>query len=119
MERQEKQAILLLILVISVVSGAHVILSMLGNAPFAAPYASDISEGRLVLLEGLVEKVTTTQEGGHLILQVKGVQVFVPASVALQRAIVQGDHISVYGMVQTYRGQREVMVSRSSDITLS
>jgi hypothetical protein len=78
MERQEKQAILLLILVICAVSATHVALSMIGTEPFAAPYTADISEGRLVLLEGLVEKATTTQEGGHLILQVQGVQVFVP-----------------------------------------
>jgi DNA/RNA endonuclease YhcR with UshA esterase domain len=118
MERQEKQAIILLILVICVVSGAHMVLSMVGNEPFAAPYAPDISEGKLVLLEGEVEKVSTTQDGGHMILQVQGVQVFIPASVVGQQKIAAGDRIRVYGIVQVYRGEREIAVSRSSDISL-
>jgi tRNA(Ile2) C34 agmatinyltransferase TiaS len=118
MERQEKQAILLLILVICVVSTAHLVLSMIGSASFAAPYTPEISEGKLVLLEGVVDTLTTTQEGGHVILRVQGVQVFIPASVARQQKIVAGDQIQVYGVVQVYRGEREVAVSRSSDITV-
>ncbi|MDD1678753.1 MAG: DUF4131 domain-containing protein [Methanomicrobiales archaeon] len=119
MEREEKQAIFLLILVIFIVSVAHVILSILGSAPFAALYSADIAEGKLVLLEGTVERVTITQEGGHLILQVQGVQIFIPASTGVQHMIVPGNQIRVYGVVQTYRGQREVVVSRLSDITIS
>jgi hypothetical protein len=118
MERQEKKAIFLLILVMGAVSGAHMILSALGSEPFAAPYSAEITEGGLVLLEGRVEKITTTEEGGHLILQVRGVTVFIPASVAAHQPIVSGDQIRVYGIVQTYRGEREIVVSRSSDILL-
>jgi DNA/RNA endonuclease YhcR with UshA esterase domain len=116
MERQEKQAIILLILVILMVSGTHMILSILGNDPFAAQYSPDVAEGRMVRLEGTVEKITTTQEGGHLILQIQGVQVFIPASAVGQHTIVSGAQIRVYGVVQTYRGEREVVVSRPSDI---
>jgi hypothetical protein len=118
MERQEKQAIFLLILVICVISGGHMVLSMLGNGAFAAPYTAEVSEGKLVLLEGVVDTITTTQEGGHMILSVQNVQVFIPASVAGQQKINAGDQIRVYGVVQIYRGQREVAVSRSSDITV-
>jgi DNA/RNA endonuclease YhcR with UshA esterase domain len=118
MERQEKQAIFLLILVICIVSGAHMVLSMVGNEPFATPYASDVSVGRLVFLEGEVEKIALTQEGGHVILQVQGVHVFIPAVVAGEQKITAGDRIKVYGTVQVYRGEREVAVSRSSDISV-
>jgi DNA/RNA endonuclease YhcR with UshA esterase domain len=118
MERQEKQAVFLLILVFCIVSAAHVVLSALGNDPFAAPYSPNVSEGTLVRLEGAVETITTTQEGGHKILEVQGVPVFVPASVVPQQPILAGDQIRVYGVVQLYRGQREVAVSRSSDITI-
>jgi hypothetical protein len=116
MERQEKQAIFLLILVICVVSAAHVVLSVLGNDPFAAPYTAEVSEGKLVQLEGIIDRITITQEGGHRILQIQGVQVFIPASVALPQPIAAGMQIRVYGVVQIYRGQREVAVSRSSDV---
>lgn len=116
MERQESQAILLLILVMCILFGAHVLLTMLGNEPFAAPYTPDTPEGRFVQLEGEVEKVTITQEGGHMILRVQGVQIFVPASVAAQREILIGKQIQVFGTIQIYRGQREVLVSRAPDI---
>jgi hypothetical protein len=119
MERQEKQAIFLLILVICVISAAHLVLSGLGNGPFAAPYSAEVPEGKLVWIEGTVDHITTTQEGGHKILQVRGVPVFIPASVASQQTIVAGSRVRIYGVVQVYRGQREVSVSRSSDITVS
>jgi DNA/RNA endonuclease YhcR with UshA esterase domain len=118
MERQEKQAIFLLTLVICVVSATHMVLSMVGNGPFAAPYTTEVPEGKLVLLEGTVDKITITQEGGHRILLIRDVQVFIPASVAVPQELVAGAPIRVYGVVQIYRGQREVAVSRSSDITV-
>jgi OB-fold nucleic acid binding domain. len=117
MERQEKQAVFLLIMVICIVSSAHVMVSLLGNEAFAAPYTPEVSEGSLVRLEGPVDAVTTTQEGGHVILQVQGVRVFMPSSVAVQHMIIRGDQIRIYGVVQVYRGQREVVVSRASDVT--
>ena len=118
MEKQEKQAVFLLILVLGIVSGAHLLLTVLGNSLFAVPYAADVPEGRMVLLEGAVERVTITQEGGHRILRVRDVQVFVPSAVVSQREIRVGSYIRGYGTVQTYRGEREVLIARASDLTI-
>ncbi len=118
LEEPERRAILLLLLVTGIVCGAHLILSTLGNATFAVPYAPDIAEGSLVVLEGTVEKITLTQEGGHRILQVGGVPVFIPASTADGCIVLTGDPVRIYGIVQLYRGEREILVRSSADITI-
>lgn len=118
LERQERLALMLLISVVIVVGASHLILSALGKGPFASPYSDQTGEGSLVVLEGTVEQVTTTREGGHRILQVKGVPVFLPATVASAITVLPGDTIRVYGVAQTYQGEREVLVNSAADITL-
>jgi DNA/RNA endonuclease YhcR with UshA esterase domain len=64
----------------------------------------------------VVGRITHTQEGGHLILDVGGLQVFIPASAAQGHTFRMGDTISLYGTVQTYRGKREIVVQDGEDI---
>jgi hypothetical protein len=118
MEHQEQWAIILLLLVAGTVCGAHMVLSSLGNVPFAVPYTADVAEGSLVVIEGEVEKITLTQEGGHRILRVDGVPVFLPASAADARVFLAGDRVRIYGIVQMYRQEREILVRNSADIIL-
>jgi DNA/RNA endonuclease YhcR with UshA esterase domain len=46
------------------------------------------------------------------------ITIFVPAQVAQDRTLLKGDSISLYGVVQTYRGKKEVVVSSGKDITV-
>jgi hypothetical protein len=63
LERQERTALGLLITVLVILSAGHLILTALGNAPFAAPYSEGSREGDLVVITGVVEGITPTSTG--------------------------------------------------------
>jgi DNA/RNA endonuclease YhcR with UshA esterase domain len=117
-ERQERVAVLLLLGVMIAVITAHLILGTLGKESFARPFTNNSAEGELVLVCGTIDQVTITQTGGHMNLYMNNVTVFVPAQVARELTIRKGDTISLYGVVQTYRGKKEIVVSSGKDITL-
>ncbi|MDD1717973.1 MAG: hypothetical protein LUO88_02745, partial [Methanoregulaceae archaeon] len=83
---------------------------------FAGPYREDSPIGSLVRLAGTVEEVTRTENGGHLILLVNRTRVFVPASSIPEAGIAKGDSLIILGVVQNYRGDREVTVGQPEDI---
>lgn len=115
-ERQERVAILLLIGVAVTVIGAHLILGSQGKQPFSKPFAYNSADGELVHVEGTLDQVALTQTGGHMILQINNITIFVPAHAARDLAIRKGQNISVYGIVETYRGKKEIMVNSANDI---
>jgi DNA/RNA endonuclease YhcR with UshA esterase domain len=43
----------------------------------------------------------------------------VPAQIAQELTLKKGDSISVYGVVQTYRGKKEIVVSSGKDISFN
>jgi DNA/RNA endonuclease YhcR with UshA esterase domain len=51
-------------------------------------------------------------------LYVNNITIFVPSQVAQELTLRKGDSISIYGIVQTYRGKKEIIVSSTKDITL-
>jgi len=116
LERQERTAFLLLLAVCMIVAGAHLVLTGIGKAAFASPYSSQSREGDLVTLQGTVEKVTVTQSGGHLILRVDGIPVFVPASARGDLPVLAGDRVAVLGTIQIYQGEREIVVQSRGDL---
>ncbi len=114
--RQERTALVLLFGVAVVVIAAHLILTGIGKAPFAHPFAESSPEGELVVVEGTIEQITPTGNGGHLNLKVNNLTVFLPAQVVQDISVRKGDRIQVYGTVQTYRGKREVVVNSAGDL---
>jgi DNA/RNA endonuclease YhcR with UshA esterase domain len=114
--RQERVAILLLIGVAVVVIAAHLVLGSLGKQPFSQPFANNSSDGELVHVEGTVDQVSLTKTGGHMTLQIDNISIFIPAQVARDIAMKKGANVSVYGIVETYRGKKEIMVSSAEDI---
>jgi DNA/RNA endonuclease YhcR with UshA esterase domain len=118
-ERQERVAILLLVAVAVVVTAAHVVLAGLGKQPFARPFTNTSSDGELVFVEGQIDQTALTKSGGHMIVSVDNVSVFLPAQVIHNISVQKGDRISVYGIVQTYRGNKEIVVSAAEDIRIS
>jgi DNA/RNA endonuclease YhcR with UshA esterase domain len=117
-ERQERVAVILLLGVIIAVISAHLVLGTLGKQPFAHPFTNNSADGELVIVKGSIDRVVYTQTGGHVNLYVNNVTIFVPAQVAQELTIRNGDSISIYGVVQTYRGEKEIVVSSKKDITL-
>jgi len=116
LEPQERTAFLLLLAVCLIVAGAHLVLTGIGKAAFASPYSTQSREGDLVSLQGTVERVTITESGNHQILRVDGIPVFIPASARGDFQILEGDRVAVLGTVQTYLGEKEIVVQARGDI---
>jgi len=116
LEQQERTALGLLIVVLAVLFAGHLILSALGNAPFAAPLSESSREGDLVFVTGIVEGITPTSTGGHLLISVNGTRVFVPSPASREVSLKVNETVRIYGIVQVYQGKREVAVRDARDI---
>jgi len=114
--RQEKIAVLVLALVIVIVLTASLVIESAGKGFFSRPYGPGSAEGELVHHQGAVEQSTMTASGGHQVLVVSGVRVFIPSSSVRRGWPRPGDEVSLYGTVQTYRGEREILVRTADDI---
>jgi uncharacterized SAM-binding protein YcdF (DUF218 family) len=117
-ERQERVAILLLVGVAIAVIVAHVVLAGLGKQPFARPFTNSSSDGELVVVEGQIDQILLTKSGGHMTVSVNNLSIFLPAQVVQVVSLQKGDRISVYGVVQTYRGKKEIVVSAAEDVRI-
>lgn len=117
-ERQERVAILLLVGVAITVIVAHVMLAGLGKQPFARPFTNSSSEGELVVVEGQIDQISLTKSGGHMTVSVNNLSIFLPVQVVQVVSLQKGDRISVYGIVQTYRGKKEIVVSSAEDVRI-
>lgn len=115
-ERQERVAILLLVGVAIAVIVAHVMLAGLGKQPFARPFTNSSSDGELVFVEGPIDQITLTKSGGHMTVRVNNLSIFLPAQVVQALSFQKGDTISVYGIVQTYSGKKEIVVNSAEDV---
>ena len=114
--RQEKVAVLILVLVVLAVLVSAFVLESVGKGAFSLPYAPDSAEGSLVHHQGMVEESTITASGGHQVLVVSGVKVFIPSEHVQNGWPRPGQEVSLYGTVQTYRGEREILVASGEDI---
>lgn len=117
--RQERTALILLAAVAFTVIAAHAVLSCMGKGPFAHPFTQNSAEGDLVLIEGTVERATVLENGGHLALQVRNTTLFIPATAAGNLVIHKGDSVAAYGIVQIYRGKKEILISAPEDIRIT
>ena len=117
--RQERIALLLLVGVTVMVVTAHAVLIMIGKQPFSHPFSDHSADGELVRIDGRVERVTVIENGGHLSLSMKNTTVFIPSSAAQGLVIHKNDTIVAYGIVQTYRGKKEVVVNSGEDIRIT
>lgn len=113
---QERVAILLLFGIALAVVAAHLVLVQMGKGPFAKEYSAQATDGTLVSLSGTIEQATVIKNGGHILLSVDNVTVFIPATAAGDRSFVEGSTVSLYGIVQTYQGKKEIVIQSPGDI---
>jgi hypothetical protein len=116
LEQQERTALFLLTTVLAILFAGHLILTALGNAPFAAPYSEGSREGDLVVVTGVVEWITPTSTGGHLLLSVNGTRVFIPSPASRDIGLQVNETVRIYGIVQVYQGKKEVAVRDARDV---
>lgn len=117
-ERQERTALLILLVVLLSCGIFAWICEDLGKSPFAHNYTTDSPEGTLVSHQGIVLKATPTTSGGNTILDVEGVQVFIPGSAAGKVEVTAGDKVLLFGIVQIWKGKREILVKDPEDLTI-
>jgi DNA/RNA endonuclease YhcR with UshA esterase domain len=117
--RQERIAIVLLCAVSVTIIAASVILTGMDKADLASEYTPLSDEGTLVHLQGQVQEIRSTKTGGHIAATVNGTTVFIPADVAGTITLHPGDQVFLYGIVQTYRGEKEVVVNSPGDILIT
>jgi hypothetical protein len=117
--RQERIALLLLVGVTVIVVTAHAVLTMVGKQPFAHRFSETSADGELVFIEGSVGKATAIENGGHLSLLVNNVTVFIPASEVRERVVHLNDTVHAYGIVQTYRGKKEIVIGSADDFRIT
>ena len=118
LERQERTALILLVVVTGALLCAHFALSAVAEPFFASPFSNSSRDGELVVLEGRVEDLRATATGGHLMLDVAGVPVFIPGSVAAGLDLTINDSVVLCGVVQTYRGEKEIVIESPGDIRI-
>jgi DNA/RNA endonuclease YhcR with UshA esterase domain len=116
--RQERIALVLLCVVTVVVITASIILTGIDKADMASEYTPLSREGTLVHLQGQVQEVRATKTGGHIVASVNNTAVFIPADVAGTITLNPGNLVSLYGIVQSYRGEKEVVVNSPRDILI-
>ncbi|NLD57649.1 MAG: hypothetical protein GX651_05905 [Methanomicrobiales archaeon] len=116
--RQERTALCLLLAVTVAVTAGHIILTVIGKEPFARPFTNTSADGELVFFEGIIDEVTTTRSGGHVNLRIQDTPVFIPAQVARGIPLTRGEKIFLYGIVETYRGEKEIVVNSAGDIRI-
>lgn len=116
LERQERTAMVLLLGIVILVIAAHLILGLIGKQPFARSFTNNSMDGELVTAGGTIDHLVITQNGGHLNVYTDSITIFIPAQVVQELTLKKGDVISVYGIVQTYRGKKEIVVSDAQDI---
>jgi len=117
--RQERIALLLLAGVAVVVITANSALTIIGKEPFARPFSENSPDGELVLIEGSVDRANRIENGGHLTLLVANTTIFVPAPAAQGRVIHRNDTVRVFGIVETYRGKKEIVVNNADDLRIT
>src|SRR4030042_4072896 len=116
LERQERTAMVLLLVIVILVIAAHLTLGLIGKQPFARSFTNNSMEGDLVTAGGTIDHLVITQNGGHLNVYTDSVTIFIPAQVVQEVTLKKGEVISVDGIVQTYRGKKEIVVSDAQDI---
>ena len=113
--RPEKEAVITLIVVVSALFLLWVAFVFVFPDIGVVPYTDDVADNTKVTYAGVVESQKVTSTGGHLLLVVSNVTVFVQGG-GSELFVLPGDRIRVLGTASTYGGKREIVVSSIADI---
>lgn len=115
--RPERRAAGIMIIVVLLLAGMYIGTTYMFPDGGAVPYRDDKPDGTHVYLEGIVLDTKITGTGGHLIVNVSGVDVFIPKG-GTELILLLGDHVRVIGNVDTYAGKKEIIIHSMSDIRI-
>ena len=115
---QERIAILILTGVLIILIVMSFLIESTDKESFATPFSETLEDGTLAILSGTVTAAANTRTGGHLMLTVDNISVFVPDGALEEPRTVIGGTANVIGIVQTYRGKKEIVVDCPDDIAI-
>jgi hypothetical protein len=116
-DRREKMALIALMGISVLLLAAHWALAAAGSAAFASRWTPEAEDGTFVAVRGTVDGLRHLA-GGHLSLTVGGATVFIPARVSEQICLEKGLNVSIAGTVQTYLGEKEIVVQFPGDVAV-
>lgn len=117
LERQEKTAIGILMVVTLVCLAGTLLLDGIGKEQFSKEYIPGMADGTLVRFEGVIGSLHVAA-GGSVMLEVSGVSVFIPVSAGTIPDIREGSGIRMIGTIQHWKGKEEILVEDAGDIQL-
>ena len=113
----EKKALAVLLAVTVILAGFFLWFGVLNPDAGTVQYSENIPDKTRVTFTGEITSVKLTATGGHVLLNVSGVTVFVEGG-AENIFYTAGDTIRVVGITDTYAGQREIVVGTAGHIEL-
>jgi DNA/RNA endonuclease YhcR with UshA esterase domain len=124
MEKEEKIVVVLLMMAVASLSVAYV--TFLPSEDTRGHQLTAMSAiGDEVFFEGTVIGKHLTFTGNHLLLDIdydsQVITVFVPdnaGSVDVNKAVSENDRVRIVGIVDEYKGDREVVVNKKNDVTV-
>ena len=113
----EKKALGVLFAVTAILIIFYICFGVLYPDTGVVQYTPETPEKTRVTYEGIILESKITSTGGHVLLDVSGVTVFVEGG-ADNIFYKTGDRIRVTGIVETYGGSREISVGTIGSISL-
>lgn len=124
MEKEEKVVIILLSMVFLSLSISYLVFFESGDSD-AAVFSSSSLPGENVFVEGTVVSKRLTYSGDHLILMVDSVsgpvKVFVPSgngARTIDSLLNDDSKVHIFGKVDEYEGELELVVQKVNDVTV-
>lgn len=111
----EKWSALVLVLVVLVLVSLYLCFGIFFPEVGVVQYTEDVPDKTRVSFEGEIISSKITSSGGHCLLNVSGVTVFVENG-AEKIAYEKGDRVRVVGIAETYAGAREISVGANGYI---
>ncbi len=119
-QKEERIILVLLITALSALSIFYLLPAAKGEA---REYSNSSRIGERVYASGVVCAKQPTKTGENLIMELNAnstkIKLFIPKSAnakELARRIKVGDRIRAFGVVQEYKGEREVVIGNADDV---
>jgi len=113
--RPERKALIILLGSLLIILLIHAGITIGGAGTFSEPFDPTLPDGTRVSIEGSVEGIQKTRSGGHWNAIVSGTRIFIPRGTG-DPGLRIGDQVTIYGILTTYNGEREITVQNIRDI---
>lgn len=125
MEKEEKIVVVLLVMAVASLAVAYITFLPAGDTNSARQLTTMSAIGDEVFFEGTVIEKRLTSTGNHLLLDIdydaQVITVFIPDSAGsddVNKAVSENDRVRITGIVDEYKGDREVVVNNKNDVTV-